>query len=51
MARIRSTANMTTPTSSRAAKRNEDAPDTVELGAAMSIFEAMRAMAEDEVAE
>jgi hypothetical protein len=51
MARIHSTAKMMTLTSSGASKRNEDAPAMVELGATMSIFEAMRVMAEDKVVE
>lgn len=51
MARIRSTAKMTTPTSSEAAQRDKDAPDTVKMRAIMPISEAMKATAEMEVTE
>lgn len=49
MAKIHSTAKMMNLTSFGASKRNEDAPAMVELGATMSIFEAMRAMTEAKV--
>jgi hypothetical protein len=42
---------MTIPTSAKEAQRDEDAPDIVEMGATMSILEAMRATSKTEVVE
>lgn len=50
MARIHSTTNMKTPTSSEAAQRDEYALDTVGMGARVSISEAMKATVDTKVA-
>ena len=51
MARIRSIAKMTTPTSFEEAQRDKDALDIVEMRAIMPISEAMKATAETKVTE